>query len=266
MQQVTGLTGAGPIWHAFMRTVLTGRPERVFQRPVGLVQVEVCALSGKLSAPDCPYRRQEWFIPGTVPTVHDDLYRRVTVDSLTGLPAGQATPPERLVQKLVLDLPLQAHAWARLQGLPLLADFCRTSCRSASPPLECSASCQLASSVPPEEPVPLPGEDAGGATASVDQGGVPAAVLILLSPDPNAVFHISTSRPLDIQKIHLEAAGPAGMRRVTLWVDGNLLADLARAPFEAWWQLQPGEHQAWAEAELADGEKLISELIEFTVK
>src|SRR4030067_215708 len=38
MREVNGLTGAAPIWHQFIRTALTGRPERPFVRPDGLVQ------------------------------------------------------------------------------------------------------------------------------------------------------------------------------------------------------------------------------------
>jgi 1A family penicillin-binding protein len=53
MRDVNGLTGAAPIWAEFMRTVLNGRPERGFTRPPGLVQVEICSLSGLLPTPDC---------------------------------------------------------------------------------------------------------------------------------------------------------------------------------------------------------------------
>ncbi|MCC6955772.1 MAG: transglycosylase domain-containing protein, partial [Anaerolineales bacterium] len=54
MREVNGLTGAAPIWHEFMRTVLAGRPKDWFVRPQGLVQVEVCALSGLLPTESCP--------------------------------------------------------------------------------------------------------------------------------------------------------------------------------------------------------------------
>jgi len=67
MQQVSGLTGAGPIWHDFMERVLKGRPTHKFEEPEGLVLVEVCPLSGKLPNPHCPHRREELFIAGTEP-------------------------------------------------------------------------------------------------------------------------------------------------------------------------------------------------------
>jgi hypothetical protein len=64
----------------------------------------------------------EWFIPGTEPTEYDTFYRRVVVDTATGLPAADAIPPERRAERVFLDLPPQAHDWARREGLPLLPD------------------------------------------------------------------------------------------------------------------------------------------------
>ena len=127
MQEVTGLTGAAPIWHETIRKVLEGKPKRDFARPDGLVQVEVCALSGLLPTEFCPHTRTEWFIAGTEPTQPDNIYRQVTIDSLTGALADESTPPKRRQTKIVLDLPITAQPWARSQGLPLLADIPQAS-------------------------------------------------------------------------------------------------------------------------------------------
>lgn len=123
MKEVTGLTGAAPIWHETIRKALEGKPKRGFTRPEGLVQVEVCALSGLLPTPYCDHTRTEWFIAGTEPTQPDTLYQQVTVDALTGALADESTPADRCQTKIVLDLPLAAHPWARAQHLPLLADI-----------------------------------------------------------------------------------------------------------------------------------------------
>jgi penicillin-binding protein 1C len=127
MHNVTGLTGAAPIWHEVMRSLLQGRPERPFQRPEGLIQVEVCELSGLLPTSACPHTRTEWFIAGTEPTQTDTFHQQVWIDMLTNSLADDSTPGERRKSVIVLDLPVEAQTWAREQGLPLLTDFARTS-------------------------------------------------------------------------------------------------------------------------------------------
>jgi penicillin-binding protein 1C len=133
MKDVTGLTGAAPIWHETIRKVLEGKTKTEFARPEGLVQMEVCALSGLLPTEYCQHTRTEWFIAGTEPTQPDNLYQQVTVDALTGALAIDSTPPERRQTKIVLDLPITAQPWARSQGLPLLADIPQASEATVQP-------------------------------------------------------------------------------------------------------------------------------------
>lgn len=69
MTGATGLTGAGPIWHDFLRQVLAGSPVESFpQPPSDMVRVMVCVTDGLRAAPTCPSQRPEWFITGTEPT------------------------------------------------------------------------------------------------------------------------------------------------------------------------------------------------------
>lgn len=118
MRDVTGISGAGPIWHDFMREVLLGQPESGFDRPEGLAQVEVCALSGLLPTEACPRRVLEWFIPGTEPTAADPFHQFLTVDRRTGLLADDTTPPEERVERVYLILPQEARDWAAREGIP----------------------------------------------------------------------------------------------------------------------------------------------------
>jgi penicillin-binding protein 1C len=202
MINVSGVSGAGPIWHEFTRSVLRGQPELDFVRPEDMVQVEVCSLSGLLPTPDCPYTRLEWFIPGTEPREYDAIYQHITVDRLTGLPATDDTPPERLENQLVLDLPAEAQAWARQAGLPLLSD--------------------------------LPSAFAYAEDGIMD--------LILISPEPQTIFRIDPVLPPDIQQVRFLAAAPSGAHDVTFFVDGIPLAVVNSPPFQVWWTLTPGEH------------------------
>jgi membrane carboxypeptidase/penicillin-binding protein PbpC len=118
MVNVTGVTGAGPIWNLFMRRVLLGQPELDFQEPRGLIRQEVCALSGLLPTPQCPHRRTEIFIDGTQPTESDNLYQTFTVDRETGLLADETTPVEQRVEEVFMVLPQEARDWAIRNNIP----------------------------------------------------------------------------------------------------------------------------------------------------
>jgi 1A family penicillin-binding protein len=234
MRDVTGVTGAAPIWHQFMRSVLTGTPEREFSRPAGIVRVEVCALSGLLPSESCPYRRWEWFIAGTEPVKTDNLYRKVTIDAATGRLADADTPAELEKSIVVLDLPPQAAPWARSKGITLLSDL--TSISS--------------------------GQNTGAQTPQ-------STALSLITPPANALYRFVPSVSGETQRLRLEAvfaAGEGSLREVTLWVDGQMIARLTQPPFQAWWPLTIGIHEAWAEAVMNDGDNVTSEIIRFEVR
>lgn len=118
MVNLSGVAGAGPIWHDFMRAALAGKPERAFTVPSGLTRAEVCVPSGQLPTPLCPRTRSEWFLQNTVPTQPDTWYQTVTLDARTGQLAEAATPPEAAVAQVMLVLPPAAREWALANGLP----------------------------------------------------------------------------------------------------------------------------------------------------
>ncbi len=118
MVNLSGVAGAGPIWHDFMRQALTGKPETAFAEPAGLVRAEVCALSGLLPTAACPRTRSEIFLAGTAPTQPDNLYQTFRIDSRTGQLADASTPPEFVVAKVFLVLPPEAQEWAMSNGIP----------------------------------------------------------------------------------------------------------------------------------------------------
>ncbi len=120
MIDVTGISGAGPIYNQFMRQVLLGQPELNFPPPPdGVIRVEVCALSGLLPKANCPLRNVEWFIDGTQPTEYDAYYQDFAINRRTGLLADEATPPGDVVIETFVVLPQEARDWAVRNGLRL---------------------------------------------------------------------------------------------------------------------------------------------------
>ncbi len=117
MVNLSGVSGAGPIWHDFMRAALAGKPESAFTAPPGLTRAEVCVPSGLLPTPLCPRTQTEIFLDGTAPTLPDNLYQSFSIDARTGLLADANTPPEFAVERVFLVLPPEAQDWARLNGI-----------------------------------------------------------------------------------------------------------------------------------------------------
>ena len=62
MQQVAGVTGAGPLFRRVMLMLHNAKDPLDFDQPEGLVEIEVCALSGKKRGPDCPHGVNELFL------------------------------------------------------------------------------------------------------------------------------------------------------------------------------------------------------------
>ena len=225
MHNVTGLTGAAPIWHEVMRSLLQDRPDRSFERPDGLSQVEVCDLSGLLPSAACGHTHKEWFIAGTEPTQTDHYFQQIWVDTLTHSLANDATPIDRRSPLIAFNLPVEAQAWAHVQGLPLISDYSQA-----------------------ESPLSEPEE-----------------ALILLSPSPNATYRIDPNFDLSSQQLQIEAAAGAGISEVTLWMDGNLLTAFPSEPYQTWWTLSAGEHQILVQGVSSDGESVKSAEVTITV-
>ena len=226
MHNVTGLTGAAPIWHEVMRDLLQGRPVQNFEQPDGLTQVEVCDISGLLPSPLCPHIHTEWFIAGTEPTQTDSTHQQVWIDMLTNSLANDTTPTERRKLITVLNLPAEAQAWAHEQGLFLLSDY----------------------------------------SLSVDNTQTNAEnPLTLLSPHINTVYRIDPKLNLSSQQIKIEVTAGQGISQIEIWVDGTLLTTLSSPPYQTWWTLSAGEHHFWAEGLDANREKVKSDTVTITV-
>ena len=227
MQNVSGISGAGPIWHTFMRAALAGQPDKAFPQPPGLTSVEVCALSGLLPGDVCPYRQREWFIAGTEPTETDAFFQEVIIDKTTGLLATEETPAALRAAQLVFDLPPALHPWARAQRLALLDDLLVASAAGSQPE---------------------------------------TAALRLIYPDPNTIFRISPTLPRQTQQVRLAAVANAAIHQVTFWLDDAPLATVNQPPFETWWPLSPGTHRLWVEGRDASGETVRTEIVQFEVR
>ena len=79
MKNVSGITGAAPIWHEVMEGALAGTEERDFPMPEGIRVIEICELTGALPDSTCPpdKRRSEVFAAWQLPPGADSENYRV---------------------------------------------------------------------------------------------------------------------------------------------------------------------------------------------
>jgi membrane peptidoglycan carboxypeptidase len=118
MVDLSGLTGAAPIWHAVMEYELRDEPVLDWERPPDIVEVTVCRVSGLLPTQYCPTYK-EIFIAGTEPTHYDNVYQPFQINKETNL---LSLAPSRL---------------SHLGRIPTLVAWCRSR---ATPPERASCS------------------------------------------------------------------------------------------------------------------------------
>jgi penicillin-binding protein 1C len=207
MGQVSGITGAGPLFHAVMDAAMRryGDDSRPARDPhEGLRRVHVCALSGGLATADCPHRVHEWVAPEAVMepcTMHE----HVRIARRDGLRAGPACASSDVVERTFERFAPEYLAWAEATGR------------------------QLA----PRDFSPLCPDDAPRTSGD--------GVVRFLYPPEDARFVLDPERAPALQILDVRLAVPESTREVALLVDGQVV-DRVRSPFIASWPLVPGAH------------------------
>jgi penicillin-binding protein 1C len=118
MEDVTGLTGAAPIWHEVMVYALRGQPEEWYLRPPGIIDVRVDATSGLLPTPYSPRTITEMFLEGSQPTTPDNVHQAFRINRETGKLATVYTPPQLVEEKVYEVYPPEAADWVRDNNIP----------------------------------------------------------------------------------------------------------------------------------------------------
>ncbi len=209
MEGVSGISGAGPLFHDAMLAASRGRPARAFARPAGRVEeAEVCSLSGARPTGDCPHRRREIFAvndgKSTAPEASCAMHRRVRVDKRNGLRAGTC-PPEVTEERVFERFEAIFAAWARSVGRSMEPTAWSPLC-PGSGPASPGGEGRVRVAYPPD-----------GARFSLDPG--------------------ASAR----QAIVVRADVPPGVTEVRITVDGHPRP--LRAPFALSLPLAPGEHR-----------------------
>jgi penicillin-binding protein 1C len=204
----TGVTGAGPLFHDVMLAAMRGRTPAPLVDTSGLVDVEVCALSGEKPGPGCTHRTHELFRPREVPGTVCSMHVTMRVDPSNDLLATSACA--NAVERTFEVYPPRYAAWAESAHRPVVPAAYSPRCPGR--PSVSEVATQFATVRFPDD----------GATFTLD----PAA-----HEHPEIVL---AARP-----------GTAGAA-VRFVLDGRALG-VVGAPFELPWRLVPGRHRLLAE-------------------
>jgi penicillin-binding protein 1C len=216
MVGTSGISGAGPLFHAVMEAAMRGRPRiplALAQRPPvdSLERVEVCALSGGAPGPGCTHRVAEWMPAEEARALAPcAFHERVRIDRRNGLVAGPACDDADVVERDFERYPAPFTDWARVAGRPIAPD-------------EASPFC----------PADVPSPEGELRIANVRDG---------------ARFALDPDRPPSLQRLDVRVAAPPAARRVRLRIDGEVLGE-AGPPYAFAWPLTAGEHVLVAEAD-----------------
>lgn len=244
MLDVSGVDGAGPIWHDLMLAAHP-TPPPPFVPPADIVEISVCAPSGMLPTPVCPRTRIERFVRGAEPTEPDNQFQRLKIDRTTGHPPTPGTAPEQIIERTFWLLPPEYHDWMAAQGIP--------NAECGTQRAECIG--VHSGSVEQREEI----EQADSAFRIPGRPLGPA--LVLAMPTSNTGYQIHPGLPRANQRVEVAGYVAAGQpwAELRLVKDGVILAEGAGvARLNTWWTLEEGEHHFWLEGRRSEGAALIT--------
>lgn len=101
------------LWRDIMEKIHEDLPRKEFERPSGIVSVEICTESGKLAIPDLCENdadptssvRTEYYVRGTEPTEYCDVHIKSTICTETGLFATEYCPEDTKQEKIFIVRP-----------------------------------------------------------------------------------------------------------------------------------------------------------------
>lgn len=214
MRQVSGISGAGPIFNDVMFFLDKYYHFSSFTIDATLDTASICPLSGRLVSHDCPASYKELFVPGTAPRDTCTWHKMVTVDDRTVFQDSSTYQPypdlHRGKRQLFLDLPSIYYPWMIENNIPFIPAQSQTGKETSARSLH-------------------------------------AFTLKILAPLPDEIYKIDSILRRNYQQISLKADIPSSVQQVEWFVDDKLYATLNH-PFIARWPLQEGVHEFYVRA------------------
>jgi hypothetical protein len=117
MLEVSGDSGAAPIWQQFMEQAHQDLPLRNFVRPPTIIDLEVCVDSGTLPSEVCPAHRREIFYKAQPPLGPEhDIHQMIEIDFNSGLLVNEFCR-SNVGKRYYQVYPPDGQEWALSHGL-----------------------------------------------------------------------------------------------------------------------------------------------------
>lgn len=210
--EFVGRTAAAPLFfHVVdaLRARAAAPAQTCFARTpdLNLRQVDLCAVSGMIAAPNCPRTIKGWFIPGKSPIAQCDVHRKVWLDNITGLRLDEPPDDPSAAHAEVCEFwPSDLEKLFRAAGVP----------RRGAPALQS----RVHSTVLMDD-----ANDAGPR---------------IVSPKKGLIYHVRVADAED-EVLNLEATADTGRDHLRWFVDAAYVGE--SAPSSALlWKPQPGRH------------------------
>jgi penicillin-binding protein 1C len=210
MNHLAGVSGAGPLFHNVMKLAVrrAGRTPRREEPPEGIVEVTVCATSGRKAGAHCPTRRTVHLRRQDVPTEECPWHKELALDRRNGLLAGEHCPSQFVMHQSFEVLPPTYAAW-------------QADRHAQVAPTRYSPLC------------PAKGPVRGAA--------------VITYPRPHEVFLVEPGYDRRTQTLELSAEVDPSLPELTWLVDDKPVAS-APWPYRANWELEAGTHRLQAVA------------------
>ena len=119
MGGVAGSSGAGTIWHDFMERAHGQSQPPGFRRPDGLVEVEVCPVSGFKRTELCPAPTKGLYLKEQAPTAECPVHHYVEICRVSGKLATAFCPADSVERRPYEDYGAAYDEWASKRGLAI---------------------------------------------------------------------------------------------------------------------------------------------------
>jgi 1A family penicillin-binding protein len=118
MRDLSGLSGAAPIWHGIIERSLVDMPARDFVRPPTIIEMEICSDSGTVPSSSCPSRTNELFAQDQPPLgPEQDMHRLMRVDTRGNCLANDYAPADVVEERDYQVYPPDGRQWAVEHGI-----------------------------------------------------------------------------------------------------------------------------------------------------